>query len=188
MSIADEGAGTAQCSPQREGRERHARGCGFPLTESERRPDKRRDTEELQRVIVDVSRQPASEHRLADNDETQDKEQRLQPADPRPSDATVGAPQEEERRHDERAGGVAEPPCQPDRRVVAPTRKPAEGKARDSKRCAHGGADDAGEKSEFENVLRAIECPGTVGEPSDEESAKKCFKRISHRDANGGTV
>ena len=138
-------------------------------------------------MIVDVSRKPASEHRLTDNDETQDKDQRLQRLSARPLDATVGAPQEEERRHDERAGGVAEPPCQPDRRVVAPTRKPAEGKARDSKRGAHGGADDPGQKSEFENVLRAIKRPGTVGEPSDQVCAQYCLKGISHRDSNGGT-
>src|SRR5207247_5924936 len=116
------------------------RRLGHPLTESEHRPDERRDAEELQRVNVDVSRKPASEHRQTDNDETQDKDQRLQRLSARPLDATVGASQEEERRHDERAGGVAEPPCQPDRRVVAPTRKPAESKARDSNRGPHGGA------------------------------------------------
>ena len=95
----------------------------------------------------------------------------------------ISDPENEQRRYDECASHVAEPPGQPNRLEVGPLGEARGDQAQDADRGAHGSADDSCQDRETNGVAHALERIPAVGEAVDEVGPDQCLQRIAGRDA-----
>ena len=93
-----------------------------------------------------------------------------------------GGPGKNERRQNQRAGQIAEPPCDPDALGAPPRRVARQIEARDANRRARGCA-QAGDEREAENVGHASVSVAAARETLDEIRAQNGFDGVAGRDA-----
>ena len=99
-----------------------------------------------------------------------------------PLKGPVPRPEHDEGREDEIAGGIAQPPGQPDGPELRPRNVPAECQAREPDGGADGRARQGGEPHEREDVARAIEHRRAIRQAADEVRPHQRLQRIARRD------
>lgn len=98
---------------------------------------------------------------------------RASPAIPR-----AARPHEQERRDDQRAGSISQPPCGPDGREVCPVRKPCERQAGDAYCRTNCRAQERRKEREPKDVGRAAKRVPAVGERVDKVGPDQAFQSV----------
>ena len=180
------GAEAAEGTPGGDGRQQETDGGRFQPLETEGGPDNQRNAGEFQGIISDCKDGPIAEHAEAEEADGQQQGRSLGILEGLPVKAGATDPQHKQRSQDEGAGGVSQPPSQPNGLVVHPTGVAEQREAGDTEGGAYRGADDSRKECELENVLGAFECIGPAGEPVDEVSAQQSFQSVPYGDTDGG--
>ena len=154
---------------------------GFALGESKGGPNQQWTAHKRNRVIFGRNRKPAAKDCLSDNEQEEQKEPDFEVFNGNQTESRCHTPEDDQRSYDKIAGGVAQPPCQPDRAVLRPIGETTQGQTAYSEygtdhRTQHDG------DGKFENVLRTVEDSHSVGETIDQPGAADCFKRVAGGD------
>ena len=172
FSLLREGPRAAHGPPDRDAREDQHRGRGLPPSEAERRPDRRRKAEEAQGLVAARAAPGTTERDRADGGDRRQQPGRFEPLRARPSGPGPVRPQHQCGRYHDGPAGVAEPPGEPQARVLRPAREAPEAEARHADRGADRGGDQPREREELEDIPRPIERGGPAGEPPHQLGAR----------------
>ena len=184
--ISPNGPACSIVRPDRKAGQDQADRRGVARPAPQRRPDQRQDRQEAERAGIFGARQQRAEGDQAHRDGA---------AEHRAAACSVAAvecapvrlrPQHDHRRHHQRAGGIAQPPGDPDRGEIRPS-----GETRHAQRHhADGGADDGrrpdADESEFRHPRRAREGLAAARPAFDQKAADHAFQRIAEGDDGGG--
>ena len=182
---SNEGTESVQRPPDRDAGE-HERGRRrLARSEAQGRPQERGERHEFERVGRRAVGEEIPEHgRLREHEHDRDQ-RRFEHLLPAPARRNVGAPEDQERSHDQDSGHVADQPRRPHRSQPGPIRESAERQAGNADRRAERRADDSTERRELEGVLRPVERPQTRGESPHEPGPGERFERVARGNANG---
>ena len=128
--------------PDRDPRREGGRGRGFTWTESKRRPHEPRQRDERQRVVGGPVEQPPPEPDVHADEERKKQQRGLDPLAESPTELRLCAPCDQQRGHEQDAGGVAQPPREPDGLVASRRRDPRQRDRRRADAGAHGAGDE----------------------------------------------
>ena len=145
------------------------------LSEAKRRPHEEREEE------VRVTPEAAEKHERADADEQGENRDSLGDSQASETSKRCREPHQQQRRHDQRAHPVADPPEQPVRGVVGSLDVAREPERRDAVRGAHRRARDGGEQDQREHVADAIE-RRPEADASEQRRTDERLERVADRD------
>ncbi len=169
-------------APDRDGGDNKKSGGGFALTETKRGPDYEWSANKRDWIVFGRDRKPSAENSFAQDGEQNEKQDDFAHFPAIQARARSDAPKNKQWSDDQVAGGIAQPPGQPDRTEIGPIGESAEGKTGYSESRADERANRRGQ-GELENILCTIERARAAGEIVDQPCAAKRFKRVPSRDA-----
>src|ERR1700736_2552368 len=143
-------------APDRDGGDNEKPGRGFALTKTKRGPDHEWSANKRDRIVFGRDRKPSAENGFAQDGEQNEKQNDFEHFPAIQARARSDAPKNKQRSDDQVAGGIAQPPGQPNRTEISPIGESAEGKAGYSESRADECAKRRGQ-GELKNVLCAIE-------------------------------